>query len=218
MLDPKVIKEDFPILNREINGKPLVYLDSGATSQKPRQVLDAEREYYEQHNANVHRGAHTLGDEATQIYEKAREKVAQFIGASRPEEIIFVRNTTEAINLVAYAWGLDNLKSGDLVVSTLMEHHANLVPWQEVCAKTGATLRWIGLTDDGRLDLSDLDIAILGAGADDAGAYKVVVTGPIGGAAGSRGSRAAPAASWLRPCALRNVSRRLASRSGSASR
>lgn len=155
MIDPKVVKKDFPILSREINGKPLAYLDSGATSQKPRQVLDAERSYYEQHNANVHRGAHTLGDESTKVYEEARHKVAHFIGAPRVEDVIFVRNTTEAINLVACAWGVDNIKKGDVVISTLMEHHANMVPWQEVVRGLGARLELIGLTEDGQLDMGD---------------------------------------------------------------
>lgn len=154
MFDPQIIKKDFPILERLVNGKALVYLDSGASSQKPKQVLDAEREYYEQHNANVHRGAHTLGDEATQKYQEAREKVARFIGA-RIEEIIFVRNTTEAINLVAYSWGLDNLKAGDVIVTTLMEHHANLVPWQEVARRTGARVEVVGLTEEGLIDQRD---------------------------------------------------------------
>lgn len=154
MFDPKIIKKDFPILSREINGHPLVYLDSGATSQKPSQTLVAERIYYEQHNANVHRGAHTLGDEATQLLESSRQKVAGFIGA-QTHEIIFVRNTTEAINLVAYSWGLDNLKKGDVVVTTLMEHHANLVPWQEVAKRKGARVEVVGLTEDGLIDQDD---------------------------------------------------------------
>lgn len=154
MFDPRKIREDFPILKRVVNGKDLVYLDSGATSQKPAQVLEAERIYYEQHNANVHRGAHTLGDEATHLLDVSREKVAGFIGAKK-EEIIFVRNTTEAINLVAYAWGLDNLKKDELVLTTRMEHHANLVPWQEVCRRTGARVELVGITKDGLLDLED---------------------------------------------------------------
>lgn len=154
MLNSTKIKLDFPILKREIDGHPLVYLDSGATSQKPKQVIDAEREYYEKHNANVHRGAHTLGDEATQLYQESRERVAKFIGA-KSEEVVFVRNTTEAINLVAYAWGLDNLVKGDVVVSTIMEHHANLVPWQEVSRRTGARVEVVGLTEDGTIDLTD---------------------------------------------------------------
>lgn len=154
MFDPQIIKKDFPILDRLVNGKALVYLDSGASSQKPKQVLDAEREYYEQHNANVHRGAHTLGDEATQAYQVARERVAQFIGG-RSEEVIYVRNTTEAINLVAYAWGLDNLKAGDVIVTTLMEHHANLVPWQEAARRTGARVEVVGLTEEGLVDQQD---------------------------------------------------------------
>lgn len=156
MFDPKVVKQDFPILDREINGHKLVYLDSGATSQKPKSVLDAECDYYEKHNANVHRGAHTLGDEATQLYLEAREKVAKFTHA-RTEEIVFVRNTTEAINLVAYAWGLDNLKKGDVVVTTIMEHHANLVPWQEVCRRTGARLEVVWITGEGLIDIYDFE-------------------------------------------------------------
>jgi cysteine desulfurase/selenocysteine lyase len=154
MFDPRVVKNDFPILKREVNGHKLVYLDSGATSQKPNGVLDAERNYYENHNANVHRGAHTLGDEATQLYGEARAKVAQFIGG-KTEEVIFVRNTTEAINLVAYAWGRDNLKQGDVVVTTLMEHHANMVPWQEVVKGLGARLEVVELTEDGLVDMDD---------------------------------------------------------------
>lgn len=154
MFDPKVIKKDFPILKREINGKKLVYLDSGATSQKPEQVLQAELEYYEQHNANVHRGAHTLGDEATRILAESRENVAKFIGA-REEEVVFVRNATEAINLVSYAWGLDNLKKDDVIVTTVMEHHADMVPWQEVARRTGAKVEVVGITQDGLIDMED---------------------------------------------------------------
>ena len=156
MFEPEEIKKDFPILKREINGKKLVYLDSGATSQKPQVVIDSITDYYEKHNANVHRGAHTLGDESTQLLEESRQKVANFIGG-KEKEIIFVRNTTEAINLVAYSWGMDNLKSGDVVVSTIMEHHANLVPWQEVCRKTGAKLEIVGISDDGLIDLVDFE-------------------------------------------------------------
>jgi cysteine desulfurase/selenocysteine lyase len=168
LLDVARLKSDFPILARTVrDGRPLVYLDSGATSQKPRQVLDAEREYYERHNAAVHRGAHQLAEEATDAYEGARAKVAAFVGAAE-NEVVFTKNATEAINLVAYA--LSNatyspdadaerfrVGPGDEVVVTEMEHHANLIPWQELCRRTGATLRWIGLTDDGRLDLSNLD-------------------------------------------------------------
>jgi cysteine desulfurase/selenocysteine lyase len=167
LLDTDAIRADFPILARTVrDGRPLVYLDSGATSQKPRQVLDAERAFYEQHNAAVHRGAHQLAEEATDLYESARAKVADFIGAQFGE-IVFVKNATEGINLVAYA--MSNAATagpeserfrvgpGDSVVITEMEHHANLVPWQQLCQRTGATLRWFGLTDDGRLDLSNLD-------------------------------------------------------------
>lgn len=154
MFNPLDLKKEFPIFSREVNGKPLIYLDSGATSQKPEIVLKAEREYYEKHNANVHRGAHTLGDEATQMYQEAREHVAQFIGAKK-EEIIFVRNTTEAINLVAYSWGMENLNKDDVIVTTIMEHHANMVPWQEVARRTGARVEVVGLTEDGLLDMKD---------------------------------------------------------------
>lgn len=154
MFDPTIMKKDFPILSRVVNGKPLVYLDSGATSQKPKSVLDAEREYYEQHNANVHRGAHTLGDEATKLLSDSRKKVAAFIGG-REEETIFVRNTTEAINLVAYGWGLDALKPGDTILTTEMEHHANLVPWQQVARRTGAKVELVRITAEGLIDLED---------------------------------------------------------------
>ena len=127
----KNIRADFPILERKINGKPLVYLDSAATSQKPKQVLEAICNYYENHNANVHRGVHTLSVEATEAYEDARKKVADFIGANS-QEIIFTRNATEAINLVAYAWGRLNISKGDEIVLTVAEHHSNFVPWQQL--------------------------------------------------------------------------------------
>ncbi len=154
MIKVNQVKLDFPILTRVINDKPLVYLDSGATSQKPTKVIEAESNFYQKFNANVHRGAHTLGDEATQMLEEARQAVAKFIGG-KEKEIIFVRNTTEAINLVAYSWGMDNLKSGDTVVSTIMEHHANMVPWQQVCKKTGAKLELVKIDSEGRLDQND---------------------------------------------------------------
>jgi len=171
------IRADFAILSRTVRGgKPLVYLDSGATSHKPRQVLDAERAFYEHHNSAVHRGAHQLAEEATDAFESARETVARFIGAPA-REVVFTKNATEGLNLVAYAFsnaaaagamdGVDPalaarfaLGSGDEIVITEMEHHANLVPWQELARRTGATLRWIGLTDDGRLNLADLDTVI----------------------------------------------------------
>ena len=176
-LDVARIKQDFPVLSRTVRDeRPLVYLDSGATSQKPVQVLDAERAFYEQSNAAVHRGAHALAEEATVHYEDARHAVADFVGAS-PERLVFTKNATEALNLAAYAfsnatalsqWSAGRrevdprfvLGPGDSVVVSEMEHHANLVPWQEVCDKTGATLRWIGLTEEGRLDLSNLESLI----------------------------------------------------------
>ncbi len=169
-LDAERLKADFPILSRTVRGdRPLVYLDSGATSQKPRQVLDAERAFYEQHYAAVHRGAHQLAEEATDAYEAARARIAAFIGVPA-DEIVFTKNATEGLNLIAYA--MSNAATageeaarfrvgpGDSVVVTEMEHHANLVPWQELCRRTGATLRWFGVTDDGRLDLSDLHTVI----------------------------------------------------------
>ncbi len=150
--DVEAIRADFPILQRRVNGHPLVYLDNAATSQKPRQVIDALVHYYEFTNANVHRGLHTLAEEATEAYEAARAKVARFIGAE-PDSLIFTRNTTEAINLVAYAWGLANLKPGDAVVLTEMEHHSNIVPWQLVAQRTGAKLHYVPFTAEGELDL-----------------------------------------------------------------
>jgi cysteine desulfurase/selenocysteine lyase len=156
--DVAVIRKDFPILSREVRpGVPLVYLDSAATSQKPLAVLDAMRDYNEHHNANVHRGIHTLAEEATALYESARDKVATFIGAPDRREVVFAKNSTEALNLLAHVLPFG---PGDEVVITEMEHHSNIVPWQLACQRTGATLKWIGLTDDGRLDLADLDRVI----------------------------------------------------------
>jgi cysteine desulfurase / selenocysteine lyase len=162
-LDVEKVRADFPILDRLVNGKPLVYLDSGNTSQKPRQVIDAVREHYERHNANVARSVHTLGTEATEAYERSRGKVAAFVGASDAGQIVFAKNSTEAINLVAHAFTAGaadprfRLGPGDEIVISEMEHHSNIVPWQLLCQRTGATLRWFGITDEGRLDLSALD-------------------------------------------------------------
>ncbi|MEV8444021.1 cysteine desulfurase [Actinosynnema sp. NPDC051121] len=166
-LDVVAVRADFPILDRTVReGKRLVYLDSGATSQRPRQVLDAERAFLETANAAVHRGAHQLAEEATDAYEGARQKIADFVGV-KYGEIVFTKNATEGINLVAYAMGNAatagpeaerfRIGPGDEIVVTEMEHHANLVPWQQLAARTGATLRWFGVTDEGRLDLSNLD-------------------------------------------------------------
>jgi len=187
--DPEVVRKDFPILSRTVrNGAPLVYLDSGATSQKPRQVLDAVRDAYELHNAAAHRGTHLLGEEATDLYEGARTKVAAFIGASSPDEVVFVKNATEAINLVAYSMsnssalgGPDRFRvlPGDEILITELEHHANLVPWQQLCERTGATLRWLGVTPDGRIDLSDLDSKITGRTKLVAIAHQSNVTGAV---------------------------------------
>ncbi len=153
-LDVRKIRGDFPILDREVSpGVPLVYLDSTATSQKPLQVLNAMDEYYRRSNANIHRGIHVLAEEATADYESARERIAAFIGAATPKEVIYTRNTTESINLVAQTWGRANLDSGDVVILTEMEHHSNLVPWQILAAERNLRLEFINVTPDGLLDL-----------------------------------------------------------------
>src|SRR3954467_7488906 len=152
-LDVQAIRRDFPILAREVHGKPLVYLDNAATSQKPRQVIQVLVDYYERFNANIHRGVHTLAEEATDAYEGVRRKTARFIGADGPDEIIFTRNTTESLNLVAYTWAADNIHEGDEIVITTMEHHSNIVPWQWVAASAGAVLKFAEVDEDGKLDL-----------------------------------------------------------------
>ena len=177
-LNVNLIRQDFPILDREVRpGVKVIYLDSTATSQKPASVIEAMDAFYRRSNANIHRGVHLLAEESTALYEGARQKIAKFINAPSSRQVIYTRNATESINLVAYAFSNTTAKAdhgatltpaqerfrlgpGDDVVVTEMEHHSNLVPWQELCAKTGATLRWLGLTDDGRLDLSDLDEVI----------------------------------------------------------
>jgi cysteine desulfurase/selenocysteine lyase len=154
LLDMQAIRKDFPILGRETKpGVRLVYLDSAATSQKPLSVIRAMDTYYEHTNANIHRGVHTLAEDATALYEGAREKIARFIGAKHSREIIFTRNSTESINLVAYSWARKNLKPGDLIVLTEMEHHSNLVPWQIIAQENQLRLEFIPVTDDGMLDL-----------------------------------------------------------------
>ena len=154
---PERVREDFPILRQRMHGKPLVYLDSAATSQKPRIVLEALTRYYEEYNANVHRGIYFLAEKATQAYEDARVRVARFINAPRPEEIVFTRGTTEAINLVAYTWGRTNIRAGDEILLTEMEHHSNIVPWQLLAAEKGARLRYLPFDGQGRLALEELD-------------------------------------------------------------
>ena len=156
-LDARALRADFPILEQQIHGKPLAYLDSAVSSQKPRQVLDAIRNFYETSYGNVHRGVYTLSERATAAYEGARGKVAAFVNAPSSREIVFTRNATEAINLVAYAYGLPTLGPGDLVVATELEHHSNFVPWQYIARRTGAGFRTIRLTDAGELDLDSLD-------------------------------------------------------------
>ena len=157
---PKSVRDDFPILGSQVHGKPLVYLDSAATSQKPQVVIDALTHYYQNLNANIHRGIHYLAEVATQAYEDTREKVRAFINARNVCEIIFTRNATESINLVARSWGEANLKAGDDIVLTQLEHHSNLIPWQLVAKKTGAKLRFIPIDKEGRLDLSQIDTII----------------------------------------------------------
>jgi cysteine desulfurase/selenocysteine lyase len=155
-LDVARIREDFPILSRTVGDRPLIYLDTAATSQKPQVVIDTVADFYANHNANAHRGIYQLGEEATERFEGARATLARFFGASGPESIVFTRGTTESVNLIAQGWGRTFLRPGDEVLITEMEHHSNIVPWQMVTAATGASLRYVPLTDDGRLDLDDL--------------------------------------------------------------
>jgi cysteine desulfurase/selenocysteine lyase len=178
-LDAKALRADFPILDQEINGKPLAYLDSAVTAQKPRQVLEAMTNFYETSYANVHRGVYALAERATEGFEGAREKVARFVNAPSSRELVFTRNATEGLNLVAYAWGLTNLGSGDLVVVTELEHHSNFVPWQYIAKRTGASFRMIPLTESGELDVGALD----GIAAE--GPVKVVATNFVSNALGT---------------------------------
>ena len=159
-LDVARVRADFPILERTVEGKPLVYLDSAATSQKPLAVIDAETDFYRHHNANAHRGIYLLAEEATGLYEDARAKLARFVGAPRPESIVFTRGTTESTNLVAYAWARRFVLEGDEILLTDMEHHSNIVPWQLAARQTGAAIRYLPLTDEGLLDLSELGSAL----------------------------------------------------------
>jgi cysteine desulfurase / selenocysteine lyase len=155
--DVRQIRREFPVLDQEVNGKPLAYLDNAATSQKPRAVLDAVERYYRLDNANVHRGIHELSRRATLAYEGGRERMARWIGAAEPAEVIWTRGTTESINLVASSWGMDQLREGDEVLLTTMEHHSNIVPWQIVARRTGARLKYLEMDDQGRLRLDQLD-------------------------------------------------------------
>jgi cysteine desulfurase/selenocysteine lyase len=152
-LDVEALRADFPVLEREVNGGPLVYLDNAATSQTPRRVVESISEFYYEYNANVHRGIHQLSQESSIGYEEAHDTVAEFIGAAGREEIVFTKNTTEALNTVAYAWGLNELEPGDEILLTEMEHHASLVTWQQIAKKTGAECKFIPITDEGRLDM-----------------------------------------------------------------
>jgi cysteine desulfurase/selenocysteine lyase len=159
-LDPVALRADFPILQQEINGHPLVYLDSASSSQKPRAVIDAVADYYRQDNANVHRGIYTIGERATAAYERSRAQVARFVNAPDSHEIVFTRNATEAINLVAYSWGRRNVGRGDQIILTEMEHHANLVPWQLLVQEVDGDLEFIPITDDGRLRLDVFEVLL----------------------------------------------------------
>jgi cysteine desulfurase/selenocysteine lyase len=178
-LDARALRADFPILAQEINGKPLAYLDSAVTAQKPRQMLEAMTSFYETSYANVHRGVYTLAERATEALEGARDKVARLVNAPSSRTLIFTRNATESLNLVAYAWGLTNLGPGDAVVVTELEHHSNFVPWQYIARRTGADFRMIPLTESGELDLESLD-GIAGTGE-----IKVVATNLVSNALGT---------------------------------
>lgn len=151
------IRKEFPFLNLKPNGKEIVYFDNGATTQKPREIIDNIKNFYESENGNPHRGAHYLAMKSTEVYEGARQKVADFIGAKKPSEVVFLRNATEALNLLAYSYGLNNLKEGDEIVISIMEHHSNLVPWQEVCKKTGAKLKFLYVDDDMQIPFSEIE-------------------------------------------------------------
>ena len=151
------IRKEFPFLNLKPNGKQIVYFDNGATTQKPREIIDNIKNFYESENGNPHRGAHYLAMKSTEVYEGARQKVADFIGAKKASEVVFLRNATEALNLLAYSYGLNNLKEGDEIVISIMEHHSNLVPWQEVCKKTGAKLKFLYVDDDMQIPFSEIE-------------------------------------------------------------
>ena len=157
MFDVNTIRQDFPILQQAVNGKPLTFLDSAASSQKPVQVIEAVDRYYREYNANVHRGIYQISEKASEAYETARKKVGRFINARSWREIIYTRNATESINLVAYTWGQANIKAGDVIITSEMEHHANMVPWQQLAARTGATLKYIPVDHHGYLDMAAFD-------------------------------------------------------------
>lgn len=159
-MDRALIRRDFPILDQKVNGKPLIYLDSAATSQKPRQVIEAVSKYYNEDNSNVHRGVHTLGSRATDAYEGAREKVAAFIHAPSERQIIFTRGTTESLNMIAHGYARKRLCEGDEIVITPMEHHSNLIPWQQVAMATGATLKYVPMQSDGTVSLADVEATV----------------------------------------------------------
>jgi cysteine desulfurase/selenocysteine lyase len=178
-LDARKLRADFPILHQEINGKPLAYLDSAVTSQKPRQVLDAMTAFYETSYGNVHRGVYGLAERATEAFEGARDRIARFVNAPSSRELIFTRNATESLNLVAYGHGLATFGPGDVVVVTELEHHSNFVPWQYVAKRTGASFRMIPLTETGELDLDSLD------GLAGEGDIKVVATNLVSNALGT---------------------------------
>ncbi len=157
MFDPYVIRQDFPILGRSVHGKRLIYFDNAATTHKPRQVIDVLVEFYTKHYANIHRGYHTLSQEASELYESAHDVVAKFIGASSWDEIVFTGNTTDSSNILAYSWGMRNLKEGDEIILTVMDHHSNMLPWRKIAAIRGARVKYVDITSDGVLDYADLE-------------------------------------------------------------
>jgi cysteine desulfurase / selenocysteine lyase len=179
VLDASALRADFPYLDELVGGKPMAYLDSASSTQKPRQVLDAMREFYEHSYANVHRGVYRLAERSTEGYEGARRKIAAYLNAPSEREVIFTRSATEALNLVAYAWGLDNLGPGDVVIVTELEHHANFVPWQFIASRTGASFRHIPIDDAGELQLDSLD------GLAESGNIKVVANGLVSNSLGT---------------------------------
>jgi len=160
LFDPEEVRKDFPILSRKINGRPLVYFDNAASTQKPIQVINTIVEFYSKHYANIHRGLHTLSQEASEMYEKAHETLAKFINAYSWEEVVFCNNTTDAMNLVAYAWGLKNLGEGDEVVATIMDHHSTILPWRKIAKMKGAVVKYINVTPRGYLDYDSLNTII----------------------------------------------------------
>ena len=157
MININKIRNDFPILSKKINGHQLVYLDNAATTHKPRSVINSLVDFYENYNSNVHRGVHTLSMEATDQFEEARQKISSFINSETPQSIIWTRNASESLNIISYSWGYKNISEGDEILLSPMEHHSNLIPWQELARAKGAKIKYLSLNEDGTLDLSNID-------------------------------------------------------------